>query len=225
MAKFCREIDSKFLSSTLHLKTISAPSLDYGKNHEKDAKARYLKDFPSRHTHSCGLVVSKEFAFSDESPDGKVLEIKCPYFARNLTIKEACDNIRDFFLFKNDDLITLKNTHANCAQVQGQLLITGCSFCYFVFYTQKICLYREYSLICHSWPQCLKNCVLFFQNLCKAIFFPIKMYSIMLSFEIKYLLTWSMCLYSNVVTIVHFVHQFISYINFVFPIQCTIQNK
>lgn len=150
MAKFCREIDSKFLSSTLHLKTISAPSLDYGKNHEKDAKARYFKDFPSRHTHSCGLVVSKEFAFSDESPDGKVLEIKCPYFARNLTIKEACDNIRDFFLFKNDDLITLKNTHANCAQVQGQLLITGCSFCYFVFYTQKICLYREYSLICHS---------------------------------------------------------------------------
>lgn len=150
--------NDKFLSSIFNLKTISAPSLDYGKNYEKDAKARYLKDFPSRHIHSCGLVVNKEFAFLGASPDGKVcdnghcclLEIKYPYSSRNFTITEACDNIRDFFLFKNDDLFTLKNTHAYYAQVQGQLLITGCSFRDLVVYTQRIYLYREYSLICHS---------------------------------------------------------------------------
>lgn len=157
-----------------------------------------------------------------------MLEINCPYFARNLTIKEACDNIRDFFLFKNDDLITLKNKHAYCAQVLGQLLITGCSFCYFVFYTQTICLYREYSLICHSWPQCLKNCGFFFQNLCKAIFpnqnvlnyakYWNKIYTYMVHVFVQHCCyCCSLCLNVQPRT-----HQLISYTNFIFSIQCTI---
>lgn len=136
--------NEKFLGSIFNIKKISAPSLEYGKTHEKDAKSKYLKDFPARHIHTCGLVINKEFAFLGATPDGKVcdnghcglIEIKCPYSARNMIIVEACNNVRDFFLCKNNE-ITLKKNHAHYAQIQGQLMITGCAFCDFVVFTQK----------------------------------------------------------------------------------------
>lgn len=84
-----------------------------------------------------------------------------------MTTKEVCDNIRDFFLFKIDDLSTLKNTHAYYAQVQGQLLITGCSFCVFVVYTQKDLFVQRIQPDLPSMTLCL---IFFFKTYAKALF-------------------------------------------------------
>ena len=137
--------NEKFLGSLFSARQISAPSLDYGKRHEDDAKSKYLEMYSSRHIHKCGLIVNKEFAFLGASPDGKVcdngqcglVEIKCPFTARSMTISDACDTLRDFFLSKDNNVITLKKSHAYYAQVQGQLMISGYPFCDFIVYTQK----------------------------------------------------------------------------------------
>ena len=64
--------------------------------------------YSSRHIHKCRLIVNKEFAFIGASSDGKVcdngqcglIEIKCPFTARSMTITDACDTLWDFFLAK-----------------------------------------------------------------------------------------------------------------------------
>lgn len=128
-------------------KSLSAPSLDYRKRNEKNAKAKYLEKYPSRNFHQCGFVINKELSFLRGTPDGKIcddgkssiVEIKCPYTARDYTIKEALDKLDNFCLQMDSTtrLLCLKKDHEYYAQVQGKLMITGCDFCDFVVYTKK----------------------------------------------------------------------------------------
>ena len=76
------------------------------------------------------------------SPDGligqnHVLEVKCPYTQRNLTIAEAVLN--DSFCLKrnHDGTYQLKQDHVYWHQVQGQLFLTRRHFCFFVVWTTK----------------------------------------------------------------------------------------
>lgn len=132
----------KMLSRLFSKQTFSAPSLTYGKNNENKGKSKYLSQFPDRHIHECGFVVNNEFPFLGATPDGKlcdngtvgILEIKCPYSARDKTIIEACSQISDFYLERNEETISLKTSHSYYAQVQGQLMVTGCAFCDFVVF-------------------------------------------------------------------------------------------
>jgi len=135
--------NDKMLSGLFGEKTsINAASLSYGRRNEAKVKNLYLAQYPSSHIHECGLVVNNDFPFLGATPDGKLcdngtsglLEIKCPYASRNVTIVEACKNPA-FFLEDVDEKVQLKRTHPYYMQVQGQLLITGCSFCDFVVYT------------------------------------------------------------------------------------------
>jgi hypothetical protein len=125
---------------------IHAASLAYGRKHEEDAKQKYLqyKAHTSTHLHKCGLVINNKFSFLGATPDAKVcehgtcgiLEVKCPYTARNCSIREAATQDRNFCLEQNrDGHLTLKQNHMYCAQVQGQLAVTGAPFCDFVVYT------------------------------------------------------------------------------------------
>ena len=137
-----------FLKTLFQKKNTYAISMEYGKRHEKDAKAKYLSKYPGRHIHECGLVVNNKFSFLGASPDGKVcdtdngasgiIEVKCPYRCRNLTIKQACDTIKQFMLHvdQSESKISLKREHLYYYQVQGQLMVTGAEFCDFVVYTQ-----------------------------------------------------------------------------------------
>jgi hypothetical protein len=76
------------------------------------------------------------------SPDGligknHVLEVKCPFTARILTLDEAMKN-KSFFLHKDENgVIHLKQNHVYCHQVQGQMCLTKRNFCYFVVWTTK----------------------------------------------------------------------------------------
>lgn len=123
---------------------------EYGKKTEINAKHAYIKHLTTEginvHLHDCGLVVNPEFPFLGASPDGKVcknggsgiIEIKCPFIARDIGIHDAVTKFRsksDFCLRSVNDVISLKRNHNYYYQVQGQLMITGASFCDFIVYT------------------------------------------------------------------------------------------
>ena len=138
-----KEVTEKFVTSLMYPTPFSAPQTDYGKAHEKLAKKEYSQKKPSVHVHDCGFVVNPQFTFLGASPDGKVcceagaLEIKCPYSARDKTIKEAVEKVNNFCLMERQDEICLEPDHDYMYQVQGQLMITGAPFCEFAVYTKK----------------------------------------------------------------------------------------
>lgn len=136
----------KFLQNLFPVKSITAAALEYGKRNEIHAKTEFLKKYPAKHLHECGFVINREFDFLGSTPDGKIcddgdsgiIEIKCPYRARDHMIVQACAEFKDFCLeVKSDGVIGLKKSHEYYAQVQGQLMITGCGFCEFIVYTKR----------------------------------------------------------------------------------------
>jgi hypothetical protein len=78
------------------------------------------------------------------SPDGlvdldSIVEIKCPFAARNTDIKTAIEKKIIKYLEidpRDDDKILLKENDNYMYQVQGQLHITNRQKCYFIVYTQ-----------------------------------------------------------------------------------------
>ena len=86
----------------------------------------------------------KKCAFLGATPDGKmsnngecgITEVKCPFRPRHMNIVQACDEVRDFCLENNSGVIQLKKSHDYYAQMQGQLMSTGFSFCEFILFTQ-----------------------------------------------------------------------------------------
>ena len=78
------------------------------------------------------------------SPDGivdheTVLEAKCPYTERNLTIEVTIATSPTFCLEKAEDGngYILKKDHVYWDQVQGEMFFTQRKFCYFVVWTSK----------------------------------------------------------------------------------------
>jgi len=124
--------------------------MEYGKTCEVLAKRAYTSTSSADlHLHDCGFVINPEFPFLGASPDAKVckdgvtgiVEIKCPYTARNLSIPEAVHQMGDKSNFclelVGNGEVHLKQNHEYYYQVQGQLMITGTPFCDFVVYTEK----------------------------------------------------------------------------------------
>ena len=117
----------------------------YGLKNEILAKTRYLALNQSSHLHRWGFLVNNEFCFLGATPDARVccekgegiVEIKCPFTARNMILTYACTEIRGFCLKKDcDGNLKLDRGHEYYAQVQGQLMISGAAFCEFIVYTQ-----------------------------------------------------------------------------------------
>lgn len=77
------------------------------------------------------------------SPDGivagdSVLEVKCPYTERNMTIEEAVNTSPNFCLKKTESgQYALKEEHVYWHQVQGEIHFSHRMFCYFVVWTCK----------------------------------------------------------------------------------------
>ncbi|XP_063410321.1 uncharacterized protein LOC134693427 [Mytilus trossulus] len=141
-----RDINDKFLKNTFQRKQFTSLATSYGTSNETIAKQMYIKQ-SGNHIHDIGLVVQPDLPFIGSTPDAVVcdktetgiVEIKCPYSVRNMTLKEACDERADFFLKPNasGDSFTLIQDHKHWFQVQGQLLTTGAPFCDFVTYTKQ----------------------------------------------------------------------------------------
>ena len=139
-----KSVTQTFLRSLNCPKCFSSVPTSYGKNNERNAIEMYIKK-TGHHVHDCGLVVNPKFPFLGATPDGKVcdngktglVEIKCPYSARDLNIREAV-TLPKFCLKENDDHeIVLKSDHNYFYQVQGQMMTSAAPFCDFVVYTRK----------------------------------------------------------------------------------------
>ena len=140
-----RDVNKKFLTSLCSPEDFFSEAVTYGKRHKKDAKEAYVAQNQGLHIHSCGLIVNPEFSFLGATPDAKVcsegktgiIEIKCPYSARDMTVAEAARLIPQFYLVEAGGYLRLRKDHQNFYQVQGQLMVTGAPFCDFVVYTSK----------------------------------------------------------------------------------------
>ena len=169
-----------FLKSIFNQVNVNAAPLEYGKRNELKAKTKYLSMHNSVHLHvhlhKCGLVVNSEFSFLGASPDGKlcdngkcgIVEIKCPYSARNYTITETCNLLTDFYVEKSaDGSFSLKKDHMYYTQVQGQLLITEAELCEFIVYTHHdLCVERIYPNVNYM-TNMLTRLSLFFRDYAK----------------------------------------------------------
>ncbi|XP_048734036.1 uncharacterized protein LOC125650107 isoform X2 [Ostrea edulis] len=89
-----------------------------------------------------GFVIDPTHPFLGVSPDGMiscdccgkgVLEIKCPYKHRDISVEEAAQKDGDFCLDKS---LQLKTSHRYFTQVQMQMCITKCQYCDFVVFTK-----------------------------------------------------------------------------------------
>lgn len=115
----------------------STASVRYGRQYEAAAVAAYETDY-NIVTEECGIFVCDTFPFLGATPDRivdktTVLEVKCPYSARNSVI----NNITvPYLVMDNNDMLRLKDNHDYYFQVQGQLLCTDRKYCDFVVFTQ-----------------------------------------------------------------------------------------
>lgn len=81
------------------------------------------------------------------SPDGlipelnAIVEVKCPYSARDKTISEACE-LKDFCLQSDTTgTLHLRDNHNYVNQIQGQMHITDTVKCFLWFILPKRCAY------------------------------------------------------------------------------------
>lgn len=125
----------------------------WGHLQEPRARSRYtqrlLQESPNIKVHTSGLVVSSTHSWLGASPDGLVtdpheesaegvVELKNPYNARNMTISEAVDKVKDFCLSQHEHgHIALKKSDPYYYQVQATMFCTKRNWCDFVVNTSQ----------------------------------------------------------------------------------------
>ena len=126
----------------------------YGSLREEAACQQYISH-QQQHGHSnlktvkTGLVVLLDNPWLAASPDNKVhdpsatppyglAEYKNPHSAKQLTIPEACQQLKNFCLEKTENnTYQLKPRHDYYYQIQCQLYCTNTEWCDFVLHTEK----------------------------------------------------------------------------------------
>ncbi|XP_063444855.1 uncharacterized protein LOC134725172 [Mytilus trossulus] len=126
----------------------STPAIIYGKEREHLARDLYSKEYTSQHEKAVvelsGLIINKDIPHLGASPDaivnckccGKgIVEIKCPYTFKNLTLDEISE--KKYHLTKTSDgVIELKKTSNWYIQIQSQMAISNLQWCDFVLYLE-----------------------------------------------------------------------------------------
>ena len=112
--------------------------------HEDKAFTQYLEVSSKQEAvRKAGFYIGNP-SFLGASPDGvvetmssfKIIEIKCPYSYKDLTVKEACTK-KGFYCTLDDDNMHLKLDHLYYYQIQGTMGITGAAECDFVEWTPQ----------------------------------------------------------------------------------------
>lgn len=85
--------------------------------------------------HSSGILGASPDRIVDHET---VLEAKCPYIEKDLTIEKAAQSSATFCLDKSDSgEYVLKKEHVYWHQVQGEMYFYRQKFCYFVVWTTE----------------------------------------------------------------------------------------
>ena len=138
---------AKLVQSLLYGNIPNAVSLRWGNDHENDARQAYLKVKKGIILTHSGLVIDETHGWLACSPDDLaqdtsldannqfgLVEYKCPYSARDVTVEEACKQ-KNFMSRLRNNTVTLKQTHHYYYQIQGQMAICRRSWCDFVIWT------------------------------------------------------------------------------------------
>lgn len=125
----------KFARELLKKSNIRCKATEHGKMYEKTAVFKY-EEISGNESLDCGLIVCKDYPFLASSPDGlvsddKVVEVKCPYSARNSLITSSTVK----YLHDTVTGLQLNTNHEYYYQVQGQMMCTGRRYCDFVIFT------------------------------------------------------------------------------------------
>lgn len=140
------------IKSVMNYETVETPATRWGKSHELAARRIYQKNIQKVHpglkVFNSGLVVTPKYPYLGTSPDGSVIccvkcidknglvEIKCPFKHRFNPLEEACKD-PTFCCEMSNGRVQLKRSHSYYYQVQGQLALTGRSWCDFFVWTLK----------------------------------------------------------------------------------------
>ena len=167
----------------LGVKTFSySEATEWGKRNEENALKQYIQHHQSGgHVGltvcRSGFVVCESHPFLGASPDANVydpsqqqpfgvVEIKCPFSCRNMTPIQAC-SVKKFFctLDLSGEKLLLKRSHNYYCQIQGQMAISGRSWCDFVIYTSKGLGVERINFDSHFWENdLLPKLISFYDN-------------------------------------------------------------
>ena len=122
---------------------------DWGIGNESTARNKYQVEARKLHKEfkvvETGFHIDLKYSFLGATPDGLVdcrchgpgvLEIKCPWTHRALSVKEY-SVLKDGCLDCTDGIIQLKRDHAYYYQVQMQMYVTNRNYCDFYLCTTK----------------------------------------------------------------------------------------
>ena len=111
-----------------------------GRRLEPVVKNIIRSDYPNHIFRNTGLVVHPDIPFLGASPDGllfssegsMLIEIKCVYNPKHLSLEQLCEQRKTFYLEKTSDGFKLRENHTYYYQIQCQLFCSGLSKCLFV---------------------------------------------------------------------------------------------
>ncbi len=142
---------SKKVQTLLYSTFRGNKATQYGADNEDKVRQQYVADLVADGNNlelrECGIFISKSTPWLAASPDGVIydrsnntsvvglLEIKCPYSARDISIDEAAKT--SSFCLADNDMHKLKHRHDYYYQVQCQLYCVDCEWCDFVVKTGK----------------------------------------------------------------------------------------
>ena len=138
--RICKRTDrtqSYELACTLQeIHEINTAPLRHGRKYESTAIGLYEAKTGNK-VNISGIIVSETLPFLACSPDGVVndeflVEVKCPYTARNRVINPVSV---PYLRYDENQNLYLNPDHAYSYQVQGQMAITGKKLSHFVIYT------------------------------------------------------------------------------------------
>ncbi len=157
-------------------------SLKWGRAKEAVAIELYSKAMSEHHQNfrvvTSGLVVHPKVAYVRASPDGiamcdccprRLVEVKCPYKARDITVKEAIKQKVIKFLEMGTDKYQLKDTTSEgyLSQVQCAMAVTETKACDFIVYNGG----KAHDLVVvpvdfdsAMWEDLLKSAKIFFET-------------------------------------------------------------
>lgn len=140
--KICRRMDctpcAADVRTILGRPSFTSVGIRYGILNEPVALELYQKERGVT-VQPCGLYIDLKNGFLAASPDGLIgtdgiVEVKCPETMRNETPKKAAEKYNDSKYTGTTPKLSAK--HLFHYQIQGQLHITGRTFCDFIVYTE-----------------------------------------------------------------------------------------
>ena len=124
---------------------LSSKAIQWGTENEAEAMEQY-KSTIAVTVRECGIFIHSTLGYLAASPDGVVtdenskvvgvIEIKCPFSARNKpSIIEACEASTFYCSLNSSNEVHLKRNHNYFYQVQGQMAVLNVEWCDFIVWT------------------------------------------------------------------------------------------